>query len=151
MSIRQSTLTKYMNAVHELEYLLAHGSGRIDSHAFARSNVVSAGTIGDLVKAGFLTKVAQGRYLRTSKPITVAGIKRMLEQRDFERGRTAQPDTTKAAANDTYLQSTGTQQPLGLVQPVEKPKTAEVSRADYEALERRIASLEQLIIRKGVA
>ena len=161
MTVRINTVKKYLRSVGELDTLLTEDDGYIDAYQFTHGRAISAGTLGDLVRSGFLRKVGKGRYRRTNKAITEFTITAMLEQREIDRGRMTPEESLchkPKAANDAMLTGTGTQQPLGLVQPVEEPKAepeypnlVKHMHKQVERLERRVASLEQLLIRRGVA
>lgn len=148
MTVRNATIDKYLRAALEIQDAITRGIEYFDTHSFTQQREISSGLFTELVRAGFLVSEGKGVYRRTAKPLTRNGIQYMLEtiQQRKEKPAPIKPAAYPPPANDPV------QRKLELTQEPKQPEPVRsVTRADYEALERRVASLEQLLIRRGVA
>ena len=154
MATRNSTIVKYTNAARIVHAHVLHGFS-IDRKQFSDTHDISAGFFGYLLDAGFMQQTALKTYRWGSTPINHQTIGAMLQtvdaQRTIRRNKARIPVDTPAA-NEVI-------EPVKEVAPepevkvkVEVPAPPEPYNLDrISELEQRVASLEQLLIRRSIA
>lgn len=145
MAIREATIDRYVKALTGLEkYLL--NNPEVYAQEFSSTFNISAGSLSELVRAGFIERIGKRQYRRTSKPITYDNVKAFLVDREQGRVRPDEPAKDVPAANDPAP----VQSKLDLIPKTDSVK-ATVSRREFDELAQRVAAMEQLMIRRGVA
>lgn len=134
--MKASTYEKYRRAMEDFRDM-CRNNVLISSSEFASTRNIDRGFTKHLERAGFVLRRGHQQYQWTGKPITEDTVAELAEHRRTEARSTVTPTD---AANDTQP----VQQSLGFAQPEPVPQYV-------KDLERRIAALEQLMIRKGVA
>ena len=150
MAIREATINKYINATRILHAHVAHGF-EVDGREFASKHRLSNGFFTYLIDAGFMQKMSKRTYRWNNCPINHHSIGTMLEKRETQRGSTHTKtfiSVVTPAANE-------------IIEPVKEVVTAPEVKAPtppepynlerISALEQRVASLEQLLIRRSIA
>jgi hypothetical protein len=138
-AIRADTINRHLKAYKDLREQLSVDP-KINNKAFTQKHRVSAGFIGELCREEYLSHIGVSAYSPTNKILTADGLRDLLRKREGKRH--LDPNRT---SNDPGP----SEDPKAIAEQI-RP-SAFVPLADYEALERRVSALEQLIIRKGVA
>ena len=168
MKIKHSTISKYIKAGKALRSLLMV-ENRIDSNIFCLRYNVTAGFLGEMARAGFIKKIGVGTYewthdlavntetiqetfkyreqnklarsIKEAKKVEAANDCGTMEQENI--------DFLVANANPTFMSSS-----FDITLPttsINEMDPKDVQRSEYVELQQRVAALEQLIIRRGVA
>jgi hypothetical protein len=147
-----STCNKYRQALEEFRELCRTNTP-VSASDFASERSIDRGFVKRIARCGFIHKKSFQLYQWTGKPINADTLQEL--SRREESLLSAKPTTV--AANDPVP----VQQPLDLnwkdknlrkaLEKLSPATPTNLSRVDYEALEHRVASLEQLLIRRGVA
>lgn len=172
MSIRTSTINKYLQAAMTLRSHLMDDP-YVDTSTFTLGFNIAGNFLTNLIRAGFLARIGPSKYFWTHKPLNVHSISAMLEQDQDTKYERTKVRRTPKAKNTAVANDCGTmaQEPIdftasripapmamdgsfgfgGPVTSIREVDPVNVTRSEYTALQERVASLEQLVIRKGVA
>jgi hypothetical protein len=168
MKTKPATISKYIEVAKALRSLLMV-KNRIDSTIFCLRYKVTGGFVGEMARAGFIKKIGVGTYEWTHDlAVTTETIREMLEVREQNKlarsikaakkveatndcGTMEQEgiDFLVANANPTFMSSS-----FDITLPntsINEVDPKDVSRSEHVELQQRVAALEQLIIRRGVA
>ena len=168
MKIKSATISKYIKAGKALRSLLMV-ENRIDSNIFCLRYNVTAGFLGEMARAGFIKKIGVGTYewthdlavntetiqetfkyreqnklarsIKEAKKVEAANDCGTMEQENI--------DFLVANANPTFMSSS-----FDITLPttsINEMDPKDVQRSEYVELQQRVAALEQLIIRRGIA
>jgi len=138
--MKTSTIERYRSALEDFRNLCLAGKP-ISVCEFARERGINAG-FGKLIReAGFICRTGYQQYVWLKRPITTETIKDLARNNQ-------QYDRPRTSANDeTPVQAALDLQPRA----VQKPGRIAVLENQVDELSKRVASLEQLLIRRGVA
>jgi len=168
MKINDGTIDKYIEVGKALRALLAV-ENRIDSTTFCLRHNVTGGFVGEMARAGFIKKIGVGTYEWTHDlAVTTETIREMLEVRKQNKlARSIKEAKKVEAANDCgtmeqenidFLVANANPTFMSSSFDITLPTTSinemdpkDVQRSEYVELQQRVAALEQLIIRRGVA
>lgn len=145
MAIRKSTVIRYQNAAVALRARLLD-SPYIDHKEFTSTHVISAGFFNYMLDAGFIRKTGKRSYSWSGRLITYIAIKEMLEEVNKQRSvPPTMPSQTfpTDSANEAFVGYTLKEKDSCAFKPSDQDRIT--------ALEQRVASLEQLLIRRSIA
>ncbi len=150
--MKPSTCKKYRQALEEFREL-CRTNELVSASDFASQRSIDRGFVKRLERCGFVHKKGFQLYQWTGKPINEDTLEELSQHRHAENQSPVKP--TAVAANDVEpvqksLDLNWKDNPFQKAEP-QYPNLVKHMHKQVEALERRVASLEQLLIRRSIA